>query len=258
MAVQAWGKYHYYPSSGRDGLFYVASAYDRQGGVGGEIGWYNPLTNERGSYRVGPPSIQCFRPHDFIPLTSPSQGQTEKFAYSGGIQGGGADNCAETQGRLFIFDSASKSITADFPMLPGAKTAGKLIDNRDGTIIGVLREFPMAGKYTVYKMRIGTGEVLWKKDFTGSVNPEYKAVRGIDGFIYFPLKRSIVKLNPSDGVSITGSDSLPITSPEITQLLFMGRDLWFSSGADLNVMRNISGEAGTPSAPSKLRIAGGS
>lgn len=203
LAKTGWGKYHYYNGMGSDGRLYVGAHYERQGGAGGEIGWYNPADNTTGSYRAGPPSIECWSPSDFVPMTS--AGTT--FAYSGSADSGEFD-CTETVGKIYIFDVATQMITNTLTPIVGSSDPGKLLPLASGHILGFVKNYPTAADYTIYSIDPATDTLDWSITGVGNLfndiaTADCRPVLGADGYAYFYIGNNLTRLHPLTGATET-------------------------------------------------------
>ena len=214
LLVRDWGKYHLYGGVGIDGNYYVASKYERQDLYGGEISWVNPVTFEKTNYRdtVSKPEYDCYSPVDFIPVNNGKQ-----FVYStemgSGISNGAA--CSTGNGKLFVFDTESKSIINSF-MPVNVRAQGKLVELLNQNVMGLIKDAPSSGSFTLYSANPISGAVAWSHTYTGNLFPDtheknHQAVLGSDGDVYALIDRDIVRIDSNTGaLSTVSSNFIPL------------------------------------------------
>ena len=196
-------KYGYWVAAGNDARVYTASRDERSGQDGGGISWYKASDYTSGTYRTGPPSLECFRPHHMIALALGAS-----MAYSGQSVNNAGVSCSETVGKLFIFDTATHAITHTWTPHADAGSAGAIIELMNGHIMGVIHSHPTAADYTIYSIDPATGTMDWTVSGTGLAfdgGSVYDAglSRGPDGFVYLYITHSLVRVNPADGAITT-------------------------------------------------------
>lgn len=229
IAAQTWGKYQYYSGLGSDGQRYLATSNERQTAAGGNISWINPTNNSTSTYRNGPPAITRYSPRDFARLHSGAA-----FAYSSNADTG-SFGCTNTVGQVFIFTVASQSVTATYTPVAGSGNQGKVVETRDGYLLGLIQNYPSTGQYTVYKVNESTGaQVSWSPETLsgspfGSVSSyDQQLLLGPDGAIWLYDAKNIWRIN-----SGTGAVSIYASLSGVTRLAFLGNDLYAVAGSNL-------------------------
>lgn len=225
IMVTDWGKYHYYSGPGSDGRLYVASSYERDDRAGGDIGWVNPSDNSTGSL-----ALSCDAPESFVSLDGGA-----RFAYSSSAENG-YFGCTNTVGKLAVFDVSSQTIAHEWTPVAGAVNQGKVVGTADGDVLGIVKDFPAAGSYTVYKVNPSTGtHAAWSpKQVSGtafgtSSASDRRLVLGPDGEVWFWDATHIKRVSPVTG---TVSDYSSIVG--VSYMEFVGRVLYFvTSGTKL-------------------------
>lgn len=193
-------KYPYYVFVGSDGLIYSVDYDERSGATGGGIKWYNPTTHAVGAYRAGPPSLECFTPHGAALLDS---GAT--IAYSGNAKTDVGAGCAETEGKIFLFDVATKAITDTLTPIEDAADPGTLTALPNGHLMGVVNDYPTSADYTIYSIDPATDTVDWSitgEATVGSGTTGAPAV-GPDGYVYLYIGNNLTRLHPLTGATET-------------------------------------------------------
>ncbi|MCE5308744.1 MAG: hypothetical protein LLG20_13985 [Acidobacteriales bacterium] len=194
LAMALGGTRHYYSAIGNDDRLYTAGAWERDR-IGGDISWYNPADHSTGTYRSGPPSLECFTPYALIPI---SGGTT--LLYSGGAQSG-SYGCAETVGKIFAFDVASHSVARSYTV-DGVTSHGKLVLLQNGHVMGLIKG--TESSYTLVSFDPATGKKDWIASrpgnlFNGAAYYDSNPVLGPDGYVYYYSGNNLVKASPSDG-----------------------------------------------------------
>lgn len=199
LAKVGWGKYHNFSGVGSDGRIYVASNYDRQSRAGGDIGWYKSSDNSTGE--LGTAEMTCWLPDDFVSMNAAGT----EFAYSGKAESGvGAFGCAETVGKIYIFDVATQAITATLTPIAGSVSPGKLLALASGRILGFVQNYPTAADYTIYSINPATDTLDWTVTGVGNLfndvlTPDCRPVLGADGYAYFYIGNNLTRLHPATG-----------------------------------------------------------
>lgn len=173
-------KYHEYSAVGSDGRLYVAVRHERDS-VGGELGWYDPTTEQGGSLRE---PLARWYPRGFAAVGS-------KIVYSGG-------NLDGLDGRLFVFDvSDPAAVEREITPLQDFASAGCIIGVGGTDVIGL-------ANVAAYRQNVVTGAEIWRVALpNGAMDAiEYrsrKAEIAPDGLVYFYIGTSIYALDPADG-----------------------------------------------------------
>ncbi|MDD3580671.1 MAG: hypothetical protein PHW74_06590 [Desulfobacca sp.] len=215
------GKYHYYLAAGADGCIYVGQHWERDG-VGGSLGWYNPVTKETGGWR------EPFLQHDVRDLVASADKQ--KIVYSSKATEAGID------GKLFVFDILTKQLES-FTPLPGEWNAGKLAAIGANQILGFVENSTTGDKF--YKADLGTKEIIFVKPLGGKIFNDIKPydqrlVIGPDGFVWLYIDNFISRINPSDG-----NIEKIIEAPPAGGLVFYKNDLYIYGSYTLRRIENI-------------------
>ena len=207
-----FGKYHYYSAFGADGFVYVAAHHERDS-IGGELGWYDPLTGAKGSLR------EPFLKDDVRDL-KPALGGT-KLVY------------ASNRTKLFVFDVASKQVERTITPIPTIESLDKVTEVAPGIIFGAVSN-------RIFKVDIRTGSLLYTNTlpglaFGGSALPAYdrRLVLGPDSRVWMFIDNSLYRIEPTDG-SLT-----KILDASAGNLLFHGGDIYFYRGPDLFRIKQV-------------------
>ncbi len=244
VAFQGMGKYHYYSVAASNGQLYIASTYKRGSRAGGDIGWINPANGKTGSV-----ALSCDSPSGFTLL---SDGIT--LAYASEAEGG-AFGCTNTVGKVFLFDTKTNTITKSFTPITGSTEQGAIIGTNDGGILGIAKDFPSNGIYTMYKVDANGTHASWSpvtvagNIFGGSGQADRALVKAPDGMVYTWDSTGIIKINPNDGSRST----LFKSSAYITALEFVGDDLYMAVGSNASNLKRIKGVGAIPAALSSNR-----
>ena len=190
--VKGFGKYQYYLARGSDGFVYVGAQHERDS-VGGELGWYDPATGKTGSLRAP------FEQFDVRDL-KPALGGTSLIFSSAALKT--ADG-RQTDGRLLVFDVATKRVVREVVPLPGWAALDKVVETSPGIVVGV------AGS-EVYAVDVRDGRVLYRKP----LGARFDVVRhydrrinlGPDGHVWLVLSPEgqggtpqLSRIDPADG-----------------------------------------------------------
>ena len=238
LALQGLGKYHFYSTVASDGLLYLASDYDRGSRAGGDIAWINPANNSSGSVQ-----LTCDSPTGFALLSD-----SKTIAYSGDAEGG-SFGCTNNIGTLFLFDTTIHQIKSSLKPIDNADNQGNIVATKDGGILGVLKDFPASGKYTMYKIDQNGNHASWSPTtingniFGSSGKPDRHMALGSDGMIYTWDSAGVVQINPTDG-SVSSYAKLS----GITYLEFAGNDMYIAVGTQLKRIKDAVSNTPAPSA----------
>jgi hypothetical protein len=210
-------KYHYYLARGADGFVYVGVHHERDS-VGGELGWYDPATDKRGSLRTP------FEKHDVRHIIAADGGS--RIVYSSVATEPGLE------AKLFVFDVAAKRIERELTPVPGTSAYDKLVEVTPGIVLGVLGD-------RVFKVDIRTGEVLYARElggqaFQGILTYDHRLEKGPDGYIWLYVNNWISRIRPSDGAVERIVSAAPAGN-----LVFFGNGLYLYGSANLRVVRGL-------------------
>jgi hypothetical protein len=229
-AFQGMGKYHYYSVAASNGQLYIASTYKRGARAGGDIGWINPITSKTGSV-----ALSCDSPSGFALL---SDGTTLAYASEAD---GGSFGCTNTVGKLFLFDTKTNKVTNSFTPIAGSAEQGAVIGTNDGGILGIAKDFPSTGLYTMYKVDANGTHASWSpvelrgNIFGGSGQADRALVKAPDGMVYTWDSVGVVQINPNDGTV-----NPYVSSPSyITAMEFVGNDLYLATNPDSTKLKRI-------------------
>ena len=189
-------KYPYYSFKGSDGLIYTISRDERSGNVGGGIRWYNLATHATASYRDGPPSLACFNPSGAATI-----GAGATVAYAGHGVDDIAYACAETVGKIFLFDIATKAITSTLTPIALSDNPGTLTVLPNDHLMGVVNDYPTAADYTIYSIDPATDTVDWSITGVATVGSGTTGVPAVgpDGYVYLYIGNNLTRLHPATG-----------------------------------------------------------
>lgn len=230
LALQALGKYHYYSLAANNGLLYVGVDYARGSRSGGDLAWINPSNNSTGSY-----AFTCDSPKGLALL---ADGKT--IAYSSESENG-SFGCTNTQGKVFIFDTETNTLTRTLAPVSGSSSQGKVIGTKDGGILGVIKDYPSTNSYTLYKVDANGTHASWSpmvvngNIFSSASAVDQNLVISNDGTVYAWNSSGIVSINPANG-----STSLYASVSGVTYIEMSGQDLYIATGANLNRIRGVS------------------
>jgi hypothetical protein len=231
LAFAGMGKYHYYSIAVND-MLYIASSYYRGIRAGGDIGWINSKTGSTGSH-----AFTCDSPTGFALL---SDGTT--LAYTSEAEAG-SFGCTNTEAKLFIFDTKTNTVKTSFAPVAGSDEQGIIIGTNDGDILGIIKDFPSNGQYTMYKVSPSGQHASWSpitvtgNMFGGSGQGDRQLVKAHDGIIYTWDSAGVVKIDPTDG-----SRSSFVSSPTyITAMEFVGEDLYMATNPESSIIKRIPG-----------------
>lgn len=180
----AIGKYHYYSCIGADGLFYVAANHERDS-VGGELGWYDPLTEATGRLRA---PFARWSPRGLVVVG-------DKLVYSG-------QSLDNETGRVFIVSTETHEVVAEHDV-EGATEAGALVAVSDTEIVGVVN-------LTAYRLNILTGAEVWRVTLPAKAFgtlPHYdRRPCYADGAVWLALGTNIYRIDAETGTVTKFSD----------------------------------------------------
>jgi hypothetical protein len=180
------GKYHYYAAIGKDNYVYVGVHHERDS-TGGELVWYDPDTNLKGSLR------DPFINYDVADLKAVLDGG--KIVYSSSALHPG------DSGRLFVLNTATRALERAIIPVPGLQNLGKIVEVAPGIVMGV------SGR-KVYKVDITTGRVLFVVDLAADSFPNTSSYDrrlrlGPDGSVWLPVRSDgsgyLAKILPANG-----------------------------------------------------------
>ncbi|MDW8129034.1 MAG: hypothetical protein RMI94_00675 [Bryobacterales bacterium] len=210
-------KYHYYLARGADGFVYVGVHHERDS-VGGQLGWYDPLTGARGSLR------EPFEKFDVRDLIAADGGR--KLVYSAiALE-------PELEGRLFVYDVASRRIEREIVPVAGLSATDKLVEVEPGVVLGILGT-------RFFRCDVRTGEVHWVQDLGGQAFDDMRSynrrpILGPDGWVWLYVGRTICRIEPRTGVIERILDA-----PPARNLLFMDGDLYLYGTTSLARIRGL-------------------
>ena len=220
-----YGKYHFYLEKGSDGLVYTGAHHERDS-TGGELGWYDPVTNKSlGSLRT--PFVE----YDVADLEAVSGGS--KIVYSAtGIN-------SSDDAKLFVFDVATKQITKSITVAPAAQStsAGKIVEVEPGIVLGLIKSVDPT-LTQIYKVNIDTGQIYYnvtypERAFANRSYSNDRIVKGPDGYVWLQIANNICRINPVDGTVekiLIGQAGNP---------MFVENDLYIYGNTELKVIKNL-------------------
>ncbi len=207
----AMGNHHYYLARGSDGLIYQGSHHERNS-TGGELGWYDPAGETCGSLRT--PFVR----YDVCDLKPALNGT--KMVYS------------SSSNKLFVIDTASKSVEREIVPLPAIASLDKVVETDPGIVVGV-------SGTNFFKVDIVTGDILLTATlpapaFGSITNSDRRLTVGPDGFLWIYLGHSLYRIDPADGAAAKIIDDNGSYST-----IFRGGDLFLYGGTDIRRIRNL-------------------
>ena len=219
----AFGKYDFYLVKGGDGLVYIGGHHERNS-TGGELGWYNPITNEKGSLRD--PLLE----YDVVDLISVEGGR--KIVFSGKSIETGLD------GKLFVVDVSTKQIVNIITPWPGATAPapGKIVEVEPGVILGVITQ---TNATYIYKLNINTDEVICTNIYPETAfgirpSQDNRIIKAPDGYVWLQVGNNISRINPNDGAV-----ERVILNQTGNPLFVNGTDLYIYGSNNLLRIKNI-------------------
>lgn len=210
----AMGKYHYYMARGADGMIYQACHHERNA-TGGELGWYDPASNTVGG-RLREPFLE----YDVRDLKAVLGGA--KLVYS------------SNNNKLFVFDTASKSMEREIVPLPGIGGLDKVAEIAPGILAGVVGA-------TYYKVDVGRGNLLLATNlpapaFGAMAMADRRLTLGPDGYFWIYLGNALYRIDPAGG----GAQKIADDNGAYNTV-FQGDDLYLYGGTELRRIRNLFG-----------------
>ena len=216
---------------GADGNIYFGGTWYRDG-KGGGLSWYNPQTGlQDGIYKI-------FSNYTIRYMTTINQGKQIVISTMG-VQDNVLHKEKPSSGRIFIFDTKSKTIIKTIDTFNGSLSSGVIQSVDDAKIIGMIT----IGKYNkkktyLYYLNVKTSEIIYQIEINaGSYlnigDNESRAdifIKGPKGFIWTVLNKNItkesilVKINPHSGAI----DTIGLLPPEkyISSLQFVNDKLF--------------------------------
>ena len=201
--------------AGPHGRVYVGG-YPDYGLLGGAIGVYDPMRNEKRVYRHVVPN-QSIASLAYIE-------KLDLIAAGSSVRGGTGTHASEKEARLILWDPKEEKRTFEIVPVPGAKTILSLAATSDGTLYGITDNekvlvFDAEKKEITRTFDLGVKEPL-----------EISLQTGFDGKLYGLAKEAIFSIDPrSDQVTILAKPPVPISAG----MAILGRRAYFGSGANL-------------------------
>jgi hypothetical protein len=186
--VAGWHKYHYFQALDRSGVLWVGVNHERDS-VGGELGWYEPATEKKGSLR-----------EDFL------NWPPRALAVVGDWITYSSDSLDGADGRVFVVDTKTRGVLRSYSPVVNATDAGVIIAVSTTDVVGVTGA-------TAYRLNLTDGEVLWTKTLPAAAFGMSWYDRRIavapDGWLWFAIGNAIHKLNPADGklIQVAATDA---------------------------------------------------
>jgi len=211
-------KYHYYTAKGADNFIYVGVHHERDS-VGGELGWYDPFTNQLTTLRTP------FEKLDVRDLISADRGN--KIVYSSVATEPGIE------AKLFVFDTRAKRLIQQISVIPGLTAYDKLVETSPGKVLGILGD-------KFFLVDILTGQVAYVKPLGGQAFPnilsyDRRPALGPDGKVYIYLDNSIARISPAWGTI----ERLVQAAAPAGNLMFLGNDLYIYGSTNLRRVRGL-------------------
>jgi hypothetical protein len=240
------GKHDFFSAFGADGMVYVAAEHERNS-VGGELGWWDPVTGTNSSLRT-PFTNAVDTPSDLKPALAGT-----KLVYVGAVDT-----------NLFIFDVATKTITNIIPIsLPGVSNLDKVVEVAPGIMLGD------AGNI-IFEVNITNGAIVQTNTFHGGgaafvVNTSQynnRLVLGPDGYVWLPITATnsynqfteyyICRVNPANGSS-TNLIDVGYFGFSPPNLMFNGGDMYLYGATNLCRIQGVLTPVG-PTQPLGLSV----
>lgn len=214
----SFGKYHRFVQLGADGMLYIGVNHLRDS-VGGELAWYDFQNRTNGSNR------SSFL-NDDVAYMIPALGGT-KMVYASYATDG------STNAKVFVFDTATKTIDRTFYPVPGATQLDKIVEVSPGIIFGAVGT-------TIFKADITTGSVLYRTNFPketlyldwSSHEYDHRLTLGPDGYVWMFGSNTLYRVNPTDGTYTN------LVNTGGRTVNFVGNDLVLAGNTNLYRIRN--------------------
>jgi len=201
--------------AGPRGRVYIGG-YPDYGLLGGAIGVYDPMRNEKRVYR-----------HIIRNQSIASLAYIEKFdviAGGGSILGGTGTHAVEKEAKLMLWDPKEEKKIFETTPVPGAKIILSLAVTVEGLLYGITNN----GKVFVFDPE--KREIRKVFDLGFKEPREISLQLGPDLRLYGLAKEAIFSIDPgSDQVSLVTKPPVPIHSG----MAMLGRKIYFGSGANL-------------------------
>lgn len=203
---------------GADGNFYLGGHCERNA-VGGGIGWWDVKTGKPGSLR------KPFLVYDCAGLAAAYDGA--KLVYSSRVAVDPAGKIpTPPEAKLFVFDIATKSVTAEHVPFAGAKSTGAVLA-RDHLVHGFAQ---VDSVWTHYVFDLNAGKVVSQSPLPGT---PHRPRWGPDGNIWLFVGTALTRLDPKSGQFETLGE---VT--ESGEMIFVGNDLYLTGDPQLRRIRD--------------------
>jgi len=186
---------------GANGLIYFGGRWYRDGERGG-LAWYNPKNDEQGGIS------DIFSNYQIRYMTGLQNGKYIAISTMG-VEDSVLNKETPTQGRIFIFDTTTKSIVNTIDPVPNSISSGKIISIDAENIFGITRVGTSTDDFRtmMYNVNIKTGELLYKMELPlyklfvpgDNENINNQFIKGPEGMIWTVLKGVLVKIKPNTG-----------------------------------------------------------
>ena len=201
--------------AGPHGRVYIGG-YPDYGLLGGAIGVYDPMKNEKRVYRYiiqnqSIASLAYIEKHDLI-------------AAGGSIRGGTGTHAVEKEAKLMLWDPKEEKKIFEIVPVPGAKTILSLAATAEGWLYGI------TDNEKVFVFEPDKKEIRKIFDLGFKDPREISLQVGPDSRLYGLAKEAIFFIDPkNDQVTLVVEPSIPIHSG----MAMLGRKIYFGSRANL-------------------------
>jgi hypothetical protein len=218
---------------GADGLIYIAGEW-RRNGKGGGLEWYNP---EDDSYDGISEIFSNYRVENMVVVNSGKQ----IILSTKGVRDDVLSKPTPTEGRIFVFDVATKQITNSFDPLPESITTGEIVASDGPYILGlstVQETVPFRKDSYFYRLNTESGELDYKitlnyESLFGVGDMYSNGAMGPKGRYWTYLGRKLTTIDPFSGeVTVVGK----LKKEGVNQyggFAFSGDDLYLNYSSSL-------------------------
>ncbi len=227
----------YGAAAGASGHLYFGGRWMRTGSHGG-FGWWDPATNkEAGLWKP-------FSPQQVTHVCSAGNGKHIVISTKA-VRDTVLKKPTPTEGKLFVFDDASKQIVREITVVKNVAGPGPIVWAGGNRVIGWTYDPADTNKSILYGVDVEQGQVVWKVQVPyklpvriGSNQEEAWDFRmGPDGRIWTfmgPRNRTLVRIDPLTAVV------QPVTQvPLGGRLAFSGRDVYLSNTTHIRRIRGV-------------------
>jgi len=197
---------------GADGFIYIG-AHSERVAVGGGLGWWDPASRKAGALRE-----PYFLQQDIAGMCAAQD--AKKIVYSGRpVSDPRTGRPAPTDAKLYVLDTATKTVTAQIVPAPGMGSCGAIAAAGDRVYGFGAKEHEVIQ----YIVDLPTGATIKAEPLVGVNSARFGWARGPDGLLYTVLdNRVLARISPT-AAKIDLLGDLEYCS----NFDFLGRDLYF-------------------------------